>query len=163
MQPLFQSRFGNKVMIKPLRLFVVLAAAWMVLCGALTGFVFLSIQKYMGTRVHGFFLPSLSGSSFSLKGARFHWPDKLEFLSGDLRVDYNLLAFVFQGESRVQLSSRDAVIQLIGKWGKEYSDTLSVSTLFADVVFSRGGVKEVHTIKILSPQFHLELQPAADM
>lgn len=137
---------------------VFFAAAWLFFVGA-EYWVFDQIQRRIEVRISGTWVPSLWKPSFTVKQAAFEWKDRVRFLSGDVKVDYDPWDLWARRNFRIRLLSENAAIQFLGEWGQlQGGEKMTVDKLFADIALDTQGLKEIYAAEVKSPSYQFQIQ-----
>ena len=117
------------------------------------------IEHCLKTQIAGTYVPRWFRPSFTLRNVRFEWKQKVEFVSGDLRVDYRPWSLISGGPLRVRLSSGKLGVRLKGEWARlEGVEDLSLDRFEADLGFGREGIREIYGVEALSPRFQFHIK-----
>jgi hypothetical protein len=144
--------------------------AWIILAGVLAGaaippvsgwIVFKEIQHRLKFKVAGRFCPSYFFAGFFVEDASFVWEDRVELLSGSVKVEYNPVS-VFTGELlRVKITSRGAQVRLIGEWSRTQGvGRAAIDFVNAELGLGRKGIREIDAVDVRSPAFRFEIKNA---
>ena len=116
------------------------------------------IQNQMHTEIRAKCIPFFILPSLYLRDLRFKWHDKIEFLSGDLKVDYSLIPFL-EPRLRLKLKGKNLAVRLLGEWARmEGVQSVNLEHLDADLEFRGGVLAEVHSIDARSPSFQFQIK-----
>lgn len=117
------------------------------------------IQRRLDLKVEGIFVPIPFFPAFYLRDARFHWKDRVELLSGDLKVDYDPASFVAGRILRVRLSGNHLEIRLLGRWAElEDTEHAQVDQFHAGLGFGPQGLEEIDSVRLQSPTFQFQIR-----
>ncbi len=121
------------------------------------------IEHRLAIKVEGILWPVFFQPSFELKTAHFTWPDRLKLISGDLKIDYDLISLLNQRRIRVKISGRDLQTSLLGEWAESQGlKDLKFNDFFADFEIGKQGLEEVNVLKAHSPLLNLDFTPRRD-
>lgn len=147
---------GQRSILKPLIWAVVFAASVQLFTGFL---VIHQIQRRLEIKITGTFWPVPLLPSFFSSNARFEWKNKVTLLSGNVKIDYNVLPWVTKNSIRVKIKGRNIKARLAGDWSKMQGvEEIEVDTFEADVDVARKGLGEIYTVRADSPSFHFGIQ-----
>ncbi len=118
------------------------------------------IERRLAIKVEGILWPGFFQPSFELKTAHFTWTDRLKLISGDLKVDYDLISLLNQRRIRVKISGRDLQTSLLGEWAENQGlSDLKFNDFFADFEVGKQGLEEVNVLKAHSRLLNLDFTP----
>jgi hypothetical protein len=116
------------------------------------------LEECMRMKISGSWTPVFFQPSFGLRDVHFTWEDKVEVISGNLKVDYDLIS-LSRKELRLKLSSNDLLAELLGEWAeREGVQKLKVQRFYADLTFGQDGLKEIFSLEVKSPSLELRFQ-----
>ena len=121
--------------------------------------VWQEVQGRMGVKISGRYSPVLFSFSFILHGARFEWDEKVKFISGDLKVDFEPLSLLSGSLLRIRLQSQNSEIELLGEWAElEGVRRVKLDRVEAHLGLAREGLRDIYFLDVRSPslQFHLQ-------
>lgn len=146
-------------MKKILKLAAIAVVLW-VAVAVVSGFVvFHQIQKRLDLQIEAKFVPSFLLPGFDLKNVRFQWEGHVEFLSGDVRVQYDPLSLLFGKQIRIRVRSESSSVRLIGDWARMQGvEKARVDRLDAEVGLGRKGIREIYGVELESPEFQFHVR-----
>lgn len=135
-------------------------AAGLVLFQVLTAFwVAYEIPNRLGLRVSGIFLPMVVWPGFYSPNAQLEWKNKVTLLSGNLKIDYNLLPLIKRRSIRVKISGKNIAARLQGDWAKMQGvESISIDRFDADIEVAPEGLGEIYKVIAQSPSFQFRIQ-----
>lgn len=146
----------KKALLFIIAVLILFAFVWSPLAGL---WVKADLERAMKTQVVGEYHPTLFFPAFKLQNVHFTWQDRIEVLSGDIQVQYNLLSFFSSGLLRVQISSQNLSAKLLGNWSQmEQISSVNFQELYADLGFGPKGLQEVSRLKVKSPVLDFEIK-----
>ena len=117
------------------------------------------IERHMKMPVTGTYVPLPLQPAFILRNVHFEWKNKVELLSGDLRVDYRPVSLLPGIPLRVRLSSAKIAARLAGDWARtEGVQDIILNRFEADLSFGRKGIREIYGVEASSPQFQFRIR-----
>ncbi|MBI3306693.1 MAG: hypothetical protein HYZ84_02645 [Candidatus Omnitrophica bacterium] len=116
------------------------------------------LQKNMKIHIDGNFIPFPLFPGFQVREAYFTWRDKVELISGNLNVRYNLVFFL-PSSFRIRVQGRSLQVKLLGSWAaQEGIQNLNLDFFEADLGLDRSGIREIYGIEAISPQFQFRVK-----
>jgi len=149
----------NQAVAKKIAFVLVMIATLCVTSSLLGVWARHKIEKRLKIETAGKFIPTFMATSFYLKDAHFDWDDKVQFLSGDLKVDFDLLS-IFKEKMRVRFSANNIAVKLIGDWAK----TQGVGDIFLDhfdadmELGPKGKLSEIYSVNADSRKFQFHIK-----
>ncbi len=142
--------------LRPLTIALLLMASLQLL----TGFwVMRQLRKRLDLKISGTFWPIPLLPSFFSTDARFEWKNKVTLLSGNVKIDYNVIPSVTNHSIRVKIHGKDIHAVLGGDWAKMQGvENIKIDTFDADVDVARKGLGEIYSVRAESPSFHFVIQ-----
>ncbi|MFZ5801749.1 MAG: hypothetical protein ACOY3K_01370 [Candidatus Omnitrophota bacterium] len=120
------------------------------------------VERKLGLEIEKNFRPSLWGHEFKWNGIRGEWKERLEIVSGDVRVRYGVGRELLDGALRIRVSSDNLCVRFRESWLKDYGvDALNLERFVADILIGDQGVREIHELRIQSPKINFEISADA--
>ena len=142
------SRMAFKVLAAVI-LFQVLAAFW----------VSYEIPRRLNLKVSGVFLPLVVWPGYYSPNARLEWKNKVTLLSGNLKIEYNLVPLLLRRSIRIKVSGKNISARLQGSWARMQGvENISIDDLVADVEVAPEGLGEIYKVKAQSPTFQFRIE-----
>ncbi len=125
-----------------------------------TGFwVSREVPGRLGLKVTGNFWPGAVSPTFFSSDARLEWKNKVTLLSGNLKIDYNLLPLLWKHTIRLRVSGKNISARLQGDWAKMQGvENIRIDQLDADVEVAAQGLGEIYFVRAESPTFQFRIQ-----
>ena len=141
------------------RIWVSVLVLWAFVPASLSYAVSTLLQHRLGIRVTGNFIPSLFVPNFSMKNASFEWKDKVQLVSGDLKVEYRPLSLLPWKRLRIRLSGKGFHVNLLGSWAKMQGVQNAVVDSFgADFEMDAREIREIYLLDAQSKAFQFHIQ-----
>lgn len=113
----------------------------------------------LGLQVTGTFWPGVVSPSFHSADARLVWKNKVTLLSGNVKIDYNLLPLLWKHTIRLRISGKNISARLQGDWAKMQGvENIRIDQLDADVEVAAQGLGEIYFVNAESPSFQFRIQ-----
>jgi hypothetical protein len=126
--------------------------------GAVEIWVCHEIQARLHIKIEGKYDPMFFRPAFRIRDARFTWRQKVELLSGDLNVRYDLLKLVSSNQIRVRLSGRDLKVKLLGSWSKiQGIENAVIRNLDTGIAIGPGGLEKIDYLELDSDEFQFRI------
>jgi hypothetical protein len=127
---------------------------------ALAGFwVAWEIPRRLELRVSGMFLPLVVFPGFYAPNAKLEWKNKVTLLSGNLKIDYNLLPLMNRRSIRIKVSGENISARLQGEWARMQGvEDVKIDRLSADIEVAPEGLGEIYHVKAESPTFQFRIE-----
>jgi hypothetical protein len=130
-------------------LFQVLTAFW----------VSYEIPRRLNLKVSGFFLPLVVWPGYYSPNARLEWKNKVTLLSGNLKIDYNLVPLLIRRSIRIKVSGKNISARLQGDWARMQGvENISIDNLVADIEVAPKGLGEIYKVIAQSPTFQFRIE-----
>lgn len=142
-----------------IRSLLVLLVILMLAPAAVGLWVYGAIQHRMNLDFKGTFVPTVLQPVFYLRNARFEWQDKVRFVSGTLKVEYDPLSLIRRNPIRLKLQGQNIEIEFLGDWAEiQGVENVTLDEFRVDFGVSPDGIREIYFLDAQSPvfQFHVE-------
>lgn len=121
-------------------------------------FVRMKLEHLLKAEVKGNFVPVPGVPTFYFKNADFEWEHKVKFVSGDLKVEYDLFSLL-RRSLRIKISGKYLQIKLLGDWAAmEGVQDATLDSLYADLEFDQHGIRELNQVEAKSPKFQFHVK-----
>jgi hypothetical protein len=116
------------------------------------------LENRMKTEIQGRFSPVYFQPTFYLQDVHLKWKDKVEVLSGDLKVDYDLFSLLGGNSLRVKISGQNISTKLLGDWSQMGApEQVEFENVYADLGFGRKGLQQIYGLSAKSPVWNFEI------
>lgn len=143
----------------PVRTVIVFVLVWF-LFQLLAGFwVSRQIRKRLDLQITGTFWPVPLVPSFFSRDAKLIWKNRITLLSGNVKIDYNVLPLFVNNTIRIQIHGKNITAKLSGDWQKlQGVQDITVDRFEADIAVARKGLGEIYFVSAESPSFQFHIQ-----
>lgn len=117
------------------------------------------IPRRLNLKVDGIFLPLVVWPGYYSPNARLEWKNKVTLLSGNLKIDYNLVPLLLRRSIRIKVSGKNISARLQGDWARMQGvENISIDDLIADIEVAPHGLGEIYKVKAHSPSFQFRIE-----
>src|SRR3989344_1159700 len=101
----------------------------------------------MKMKISGRYTPAFFVPSFEIRNVHFEWDEKVKLLSGNVRVTYDPLSYVFKNAFRLRLSGENLSAKLLGEWAQmEGVQDATLKHFHADFLLGKKGLEEIYSL-----------------
>lgn len=126
----------------------------------LTGFWVLSkVQESLGVNIEGTLRPDFKRPfSFNIINTNFIWDEKVELVSGDINIVYNLNTILTAKPIRVRITGQKLRTRLVGDFSylSDLSEVTFDSAVF-DFDFTQDGINDIYFLTAQSPKVQFNI------
>lgn len=142
--------------LKTVIVFVLIWFLFQLLAGFL---VARQIRKRLDLQITGTFWPVPLLPSFFSRDAKLIWKNRITLLSGNVKIDYNILPLFVNNNIRIQIHGKNISAKLSGEWARlQGVQDIVVDDFEADIAVAKKGLGEIYFVSAESPSFQFHIQ-----